>query len=266
MNPLRLVILFFLFLPFLSLAQDTETITIKGKVYDADTEEPVSFANVFIKTAMLGTMADTLGKFELILEKKYANDTLFVSAIGYKLYSDLINRLDLSKDVMVEMDDTLIMLSEATALAYDNFEGLYWNTGKSAQPKLLLTCATRYMYNIAGFVKILKSEYGMPKVNANVFKWKNIDIPDLKMKKINITLTYLHCAYCPEETDLNITLALRDSKNRNLLDLRNDAEVLEDYFQSKLNQTFAQGVDYEILEKKGDIMYLKNDEKPYTGK
>ena len=53
---------------------------VSGTVSDAKTKEPIPFASVFVKGTTLGTMTDTLGIFEFELP----NDSISVSAIGFK--------------------------------------------------------------------------------------------------------------------------------------------------------------------------------------
>ena len=190
-------------------SQEDKDLILKGKVVDSDTYEAIPYANIYIKNTSLGTMSDTLGHFELAFQEKFKFDSVFVSSIGYTTYQDLINDLDLKKEIVVELNDTFFLLSEATALAYDNFEGLYWNSKKGPGTKLLMTCATRQLLNVANFIKILKSEYGEQRSSANVMVWKKIKIKELKNKKLKITLTYRKCQYCPGARDLNMTLGVR---------------------------------------------------------
>lgn len=56
--------------------------TIKGKVIDKKTKEPVSFANVFIKGLNIGTSANEDGFFTLTLFQKYYS--LVASMMSYK--------------------------------------------------------------------------------------------------------------------------------------------------------------------------------------
>ncbi len=266
MKKLFLTILFVFYCFFSVLSQEDSSITIKGKIIECDTYDPIPYANIFVKNSSTGVIADSLGKFEIEINDKYKNDTLFISLIGYTRYGELIGNINLKKEFIVELDDSLFLLSEAIALAYDNFKVLLWNSKKGPGTKLLLTCATKDLLNVANFIKILKSEYGMPKTNANILKWKNVRIKEIKGKKLKVTLTYCICKYCPGDKDLNITIGVRDKKNRNVLERRTEEEILEKYFQAFLDQTFAQGIDYSFLEKRDKIAYLKNDDTPYSGK
>ncbi len=81
------IVLFFFFITLPSLAVDEAIGTIKGKIIDARTKEPIEFANVSISSAsdgkiIKGTITDPSGTF--VLNNIAAGDyTLSVSFIGY---------------------------------------------------------------------------------------------------------------------------------------------------------------------------------------
>ncbi len=262
-----LLILFNLLLIIFSLlSQEQKNIIIKGSIIESDTYSPIPYANIYLKKSKTGTMSDSLGNFELEINENHTEDSLFVSSIGYTKFGEKISNIDLDSKLTIELNDSLFLLDEAVALAYDHFKALYWNTGKKSERKLLITCATRSMLNIASFVKILTSEYGQPKANLNIFKWNNVKIKGAKEKKLKITLTYMRCKSCPGKKDLNITIGIRNKRNKDVLKGKNEEEFFEKYFQALLDETFAQGIDYSLLESRNKIAYLKNDDTPYSGK
>jgi len=55
---------------------------IRGKVYDAQTNEPLPYVNVAFKNSTQGTITSEKGEF--FLESRSATDTLVVSFVGYK--------------------------------------------------------------------------------------------------------------------------------------------------------------------------------------
>lgn len=67
-------------------AQETSRITIKGRVTDASTGEPVPFANLGVVGTLAGVASDMDGEFELLLPGAYADKTLRVSVVGYGPY------------------------------------------------------------------------------------------------------------------------------------------------------------------------------------
>lgn len=248
------------------LSQDDKLLQIKGKIVEEDSNNPIPYANIYIQHSNKGTISDSVGEFKIEFEEKYLKDTLFISSIGYTKFGELLGNINISNYIIVELSDSLFLLNEATALAYDNFKALYWSTGKEGIKKLLITCATRDMLNVASFIKILNSEYGNAKANLNVFKWTNVNIKGAKYKKLKVTLTYMRCKTCPGEKDLNITLGIRTKNNKDVLEGKVEEEFYEKYFQVLLDQTFAQGIDYSLLESRSKVAYLKNDDVPYSGK
>jgi hypothetical protein len=66
---------------------NAQQFTIKGKIVDADSKIPLSFANIRVAETTLGTSSNVNGKFELKL--KQGTYKLIASFIGY--YSDTVN-------------------------------------------------------------------------------------------------------------------------------------------------------------------------------
>ncbi|MFH2144013.1 MAG: carboxypeptidase-like regulatory domain-containing protein [Bacteroidota bacterium] len=246
--------------------QNPDSLIIRGKVIKSETNIPIQFANIYITNSYTGTISDSLGTFILSFHKDNLNDSLEISCIGYTKFSYPLNSLNLNNELIIELDDSLFMLSEAKALAYDFFVGLFWNIGNAGEKRYLLTTATKDIINISNFIKILKSELGTPKQNNNILKWKNIEIKELKESKLDITMTYIRCKYCPGDKDINIILGIRNHKGDNLLLIKKKEDIFTKYFQELINQTFAQGIDYDFLEEKDGLKYLTNDNNPYSGK
>ena len=77
-----------LFLPVLLLAQSTGT--IRGFVYELESEEPIMFCNIVIPGTNMGTVSDDNGYFvisDIPLNKEFKIE---VSFIGYKKFEENI--------------------------------------------------------------------------------------------------------------------------------------------------------------------------------
>ncbi|MBX3009288.1 MAG: carboxypeptidase-like regulatory domain-containing protein [Melioribacteraceae bacterium] len=86
---------------------------IKGKVTDAGTSQPLSFANIRIDKSTLGTAASIEGAFELRLDQ--GNYKIIASVLGYKSDTLSVNlNSNVSKDFALEQIS--IRLSEVTVL------------------------------------------------------------------------------------------------------------------------------------------------------
>lgn len=68
-------------LPLLSLAQVEELLC---QVLDSQTNQPVVFATVLVKTRSVGVISDDNGNFRLPIRYKANNDIIRISCIGYK--------------------------------------------------------------------------------------------------------------------------------------------------------------------------------------
>ncbi|MEG0795670.1 MAG: carboxypeptidase-like regulatory domain-containing protein [Odoribacter sp.] len=64
-------------------AQDDSKIIIKGTVINAQTGEPIAFANMGVLGTVAGVASDMEGRFELSVPDKYATNIIRVSAVGY---------------------------------------------------------------------------------------------------------------------------------------------------------------------------------------
>ena len=84
---------------------------ITGIVINADSKQPVEFANIGIVGKNVGTVTDLNGKFNFFVDSKYDNDTILFSIIGYKPL--LIKIADLRKTI----DNEVLLKEKAYELA-----------------------------------------------------------------------------------------------------------------------------------------------------
>ena len=80
------IILLMLALNFFSMAQQPGKVveTIKGKVINATTNEPVSYTNIGLEGTFFGTASDSDGNFELKIPQELVSKNIFFSAVGFK--------------------------------------------------------------------------------------------------------------------------------------------------------------------------------------
>jgi hypothetical protein len=73
-------------LSILAMAQQPGKIvkTIKGKVINAATNEPVSYTNIGLEGTFFGTASDDEGNFELKIPQELVSKDIFFSAVGFK--------------------------------------------------------------------------------------------------------------------------------------------------------------------------------------
>ncbi len=90
---------------------------IMGNVKDAETEEPIPFANIFFKGTTIGVTSDFDGNFSI--ETKTPSDTLVASVMGYEVQSVNIiqNRF---QEILFELQPVNLDLPEVVILAGEN--------------------------------------------------------------------------------------------------------------------------------------------------
>jgi hypothetical protein len=81
--PFARKISYVLFLFWLSLNIYGQKTTISGKVFDAETGEPIPYVNIGFQHSLVGTISETDGSF--FLQTTKASDTLLVSCVGYNV-------------------------------------------------------------------------------------------------------------------------------------------------------------------------------------
>lgn len=86
---------------------------LAGEIIDTKTKEPLAYVNIGIANKETGTVSDTRGRFSLLVNQKFANDTLRISMIGYKPKDILIKNLEFGNgNLMVEMEERINVLDE----------------------------------------------------------------------------------------------------------------------------------------------------------
>ena len=108
----------FLFVSVFTLVQLNAQVTkIMGTVFDADTQEPIPFANVYFKGTTIGVTSDFDGFFSI--ETGNPSDTLVASFIGYKKKSAHITP-NIFQEVHFELSPTNFNLPEIVIRAGEN--------------------------------------------------------------------------------------------------------------------------------------------------
>ena len=112
--------LYFLIL-FLSspLLFSQNTYTIKGKVTDGITHDPVPFAAVSIKNTTIGKNTDFEGNYMLQLAA-ISSDSLLISCMGYTSRTVFINKDSLNQTIDIQLKPSEILLHEVKVYAGEN--------------------------------------------------------------------------------------------------------------------------------------------------
>jgi pimeloyl-ACP methyl ester carboxylesterase len=106
--------------PFdLALAPNNSSLTtIRGRVFDRDSKEPLQYVNVGILQQGLGTVTDDRGAFELEFPDELQNDTLRISMIGFIPFEAVINNLKLDEGQLdIGLEEHIDLLDEVVLSA-----------------------------------------------------------------------------------------------------------------------------------------------------
>jgi hypothetical protein len=86
-----------------------QTTTVKGRITDADTGEPVPYVSVVFKNTQIGTLSDSLGYYKLVSKNKI--DSIRFSAVGY--FSQTFAVLPLkTMELQVRLKSDLVKISQ----------------------------------------------------------------------------------------------------------------------------------------------------------
>ena len=94
--------------PLLSAGQD---ITVSATVVDKETNEPLGYASVGLKSVALGTISNANGEFDFHLPAEYRNEVLVISMLGYKNFEAPVWSM-VNETQVIRMEKSPILLQE----------------------------------------------------------------------------------------------------------------------------------------------------------
>jgi len=208
------------------LAQD-----ISGQLRDSSTQLPVEYANIGIVGKNIGSLSDSLGNFQLSLNKALDNDTLRISALGYRSKSFPIGALRISnlpkilllEEKIVELNEVMIsaVKPEVVQLGLKKKYGYPIPLYKGAQSKIAFPqkgyrheIGTRFSNTktmILDSVQLNFAECNVEDVRLriNVYSIKNEQMENVLSRPVYISLS--------KEQALNFPI-IKFTKNRILID------------------------------------------------
>lgn len=114
-STLGLFLILFISSAFTALGQ---TITVKGKVTDASSGDPIPFANLIFKGTTIGTTTDFDGNYTLKVSVPV--DSLVVSYLGYKSRSKKVDRKLANQVINFQLEEQATALQEVVFEAGEN--------------------------------------------------------------------------------------------------------------------------------------------------
>ena len=112
---MRILLLFTFVLTINSYAQETFT-SIKGKLLDETSKQPIPYASIYIKGKAIGTTTNEEGRFLFHVPSGFANDTLIISVIGYDHFKSTVRGMTEKKNV-IALKQSVTLLNAVTISA-----------------------------------------------------------------------------------------------------------------------------------------------------
>lgn len=158
MEKIFLIIILF----FTNIASNAQSISFKGTIQDAHTNEPISFASVYFSKSGNGKTSDSAGNFSFVT-RQVDSDTLIVSYVGYKLAKIPVSG--------IKENSSLIILLERGMAQNDVFVKVKLNKGLFLWKKIM---SKRKLYN----------RYNLPNFGYEAYNKLEVDIKNFKPEKI----------------------------------------------------------------------------------
>lgn len=86
------IALLFMLIAF-QLIATAQVITVEGKVTNKETNQPLPYAAVSLKSVSIGTITNQNGAFKFHIPEEHENDTLTVSMLGYQSFKKTVKEL-----------------------------------------------------------------------------------------------------------------------------------------------------------------------------
>src|SRR6188472_929061 len=112
---MRILLLFTFVLTINSYAQETFT-SIKGKLLDETSKQPIPYASIYIKGKAIGTTTNEEGRFLFHVPSGFANDTLIISVIGYDHFKSTVRGMT-EKENVIALKQSVTLLNAVTISA-----------------------------------------------------------------------------------------------------------------------------------------------------
>ena len=110
----NVLLVVFCSIAFFARAQET---TVKGKVIDANSGDPIPYANIIFQGTTIGGTTDFDGNYQI--KTKSPSDTLVVSYLGYKTKKKSVTK-DIEQVLNFQLEEESTSLQEVVIIAGEN--------------------------------------------------------------------------------------------------------------------------------------------------
>jgi CarboxypepD_reg-like domain len=218
-------------------------ISVKGKLVDIKSKDPIPYASIYIKGKSIGTATNEEGRFLFHLPIEFKTDTLVMSAIGYENFKYLVDGL-VNKENFIELKQSITLLNEVVVKS--STKEL---SGKEIVKKAVENIPANYPmqpFVIEAFFRDLQIENGKPVElleAAALFSYKNYNpgYEDVEVKEVRRSFNKRH--------------ALNDTYDRqnSIIDLMED-----NFVKHRFGPIAARGWKFNV-----DSVMIYNDKSVY---
>jgi len=178
---MKKILLFLFILPgFISYCQQ---LTIKGKITDKETQEPLQGANILLKSTFEGKVSDQKGEFEFSIKNK-PNQVILISYLGYSTVEIDVNK-DTPLPLNIQLEKTYIQGQEVVISASRTNEKLF------EAPSTIIKHNEQALLNIPAtdFYAALGTQKGIDMIS------NNFGFSTFNTRGFNSTQPYRVCQY-----------------------------------------------------------------------
>ncbi len=220
-----------LVIPFVLVASD---IKVKGTIISEGNNQPIPYANIFIKNTLIGVSSNEDGAFEMNIPSSYKGGLLCFSSIGYKKRELKINNSVLGAELTIKLKANIVTLDEVIVAPRK----------KLTAEEIVKNALLEYSNNFPEKPFLAKGFLRHTERTKKEYKWlveAAIEMYDPGIK------------YFSENIKLNI-LEVRRSIDNRVLD---SAMIYGSYLHDKKGLSWRKSS--KISKKDGTINQLKND-------
>jgi len=121
------------------LVSPTFSQTFEGTILNSKDKLPIPYSNIGLKGAGLGTISNPDGSFSFRIPTKFKNDTLIISALGYKKKVIPLHFLDFNKTHSILLQEQSVLLSDVVVSASKEKNKIYQIGNKDVSGGVLET-------------------------------------------------------------------------------------------------------------------------------
>jgi hypothetical protein len=113
---MRISILLAFLLSIINAQAQESFVSMRGKLIDKQSKEPIPYASVYVKGKSIGTTSNDDGKFLFHIPTHFGKDTVIISVIGYHSFKQVISKLS-EEESVIALRQNVTLLNAITIRA-----------------------------------------------------------------------------------------------------------------------------------------------------